>query len=104
MGPGDRVAAMLRLHREGASMAAIGRQYGISRQRVAVLLANTDRRRRPHGGQRKLSAEQVNAAVRLHDAGAPWKAIAAHLGVHHETLRRAVRPLGQVRRWRRRAH
>jgi transposase-like protein len=90
---------LVRLYRDGATIDAVGRRYGVHRTTVIGQLdrRGVPRRRTP----RKMSEPLVARAVERYSEGLSVADVASEFGVHAMTLAREFRSAGIVTRPRR---
>jgi DNA-binding NarL/FixJ family response regulator len=92
--PGETVAAILTMYRNGATTREVGERFGLAHSSVNKLLQQHDvqaRRRSP-------STHEVQRAVELYEAGLSTQIIAEQLGFGASTVSRALARAGVMPR------
>ena len=97
----DRVAKMRRLYDGGATLAEVGRAFGVSKQRVHGLFDKHGiprRERQPPNTPSPYTPEQVAAMRKRYESGASMTEVGSEFGVGRSTVRRLFVKHGIPRR------
>jgi DNA invertase Pin-like site-specific DNA recombinase len=93
---GERHFQIAEAYRSGKTMATIGREHGITRERVRQLLAKAQEPSRPAGAPH--ASERAQTAVELFRQGNSCAAVASVVGVSRKTVAKWLRASGLILR------